>query len=141
MSLGSEKKHIGNDINIDDAVENKTYNSRYIGNNYEALAAEYLERNNYTILARNFRVRAGEIDIVAQKNGYIVFVEVKYRSNMHTGAPEESVDVRKRRQISKVALYFLNKYGYGIDIPMRFDVITVTKKEIRHIENAFDYIN
>lgn len=141
MSLESEEKHIGNDINIGDAVENKTYNSRYIGNNYEALSAEYLERNKYTILARNFRVRAGEIDIVAQKNGYIVFVEVKYRSNMHTGAPEESVDVRKRRQISKVALYFLNKYGYGIDIPMRFDVITVTKKEIRHIENAFDYIN
>lgn len=141
MSLGSGKKHIGNDINIGDAVENKTYNSRNIGNNYEVLAAEYLERNNYTILARNFRVRAGEIDIVAQKDGYIVFVEVKYRSNMHTGAPEDSVDVRKRRQISKVALYFLNKYGYGIDIPMRFDVITVTKKEIRHIENAFDYIN
>ncbi len=115
------------------------YNSRRIGADHESIAVRYLKENGYTILKRNYRVRCGEIDIIAQRDGYIVFIEVKYRSNTHTGTPGESVDHRKQRQISKVAMYYLNQYGYGIDTAVRFDVITMTGDKIVHIENAYDY--
>ena len=64
------------------------FNKRTIGADKEQLAARYLDDNGYTVLERNFRNKTGEIDIIAKKDNYIVFVEVKYRSN--------------------------NKYGYGI---------------------------
>ena len=115
------------------------YNSRATGNEKEALAADHLAGRGYEILCRNFRVASGEIDIVAKHNGYIVFIEVKYRSGVHKGLPEEAVDVRKQRQICRTALFFLNKYGYGMDTPVRFDVITILGEDIHHIENAFEY--
>lgn len=107
------------------------YNSRATGNEKEALAADHLAGRGYEILCRNFRVASGEIDIV--------FIEVKYRSGVHKGLPEEAVDVRKQRQICRTALFFLNKYGYGMDTPVRFDVITILGEDIHHIENAFEY--
>lgn len=115
------------------------YNSRATGNEKEALAADHLAGRGYEILCRNFRVASGEIDIVAKHDGYIVFIEVKYRSGVHKGLPEEAVDVRKQRQICRTALFFLNKYGYGMDTPVRFDVITILGEDIHHIENAFEY--
>ena len=96
------------------------YNSRATGNEKEALAADHLAGRGYEILCRNFRVASGEIDIVAKHDGYIVFIEVKYRSGVHKGLPEEAVDVRKQRQV-------------------RFDVITILGEDIHHIENAFEY--
>lgn len=121
-----------------------TYNTRRIGSRYEDVAAAWLEDKGYRLLHRNYRVARGEIDIVALKDGYVVFVEVKYRSGKSSGSPEEAVDYRKRRQISRVALYYLNNYGYGTDTPVRFDVVTVSRNDegsldIHHIENAFDY--
>ena len=116
-----------------------SYNSRHIGREYEDAATLYLENKGYRILDRNYQVRVGEIDIVAKNGKYIVFVEVKYRSNNHVGLPGEAVDGRKRKRISKVALYYLNQKGYGLDVPVRFDVITVTNEIIDHIENAYDY--
>lgn len=115
------------------------YNSRLIGADHESVAVRYLKENGYNILKRNYQVRCGEIDIIAKRDGYIVFIEVKYRSNIHTGTPGDSVDHRKQRQISKVAMYYLNQYGYGIDTAVRFDVITMAGDNIVHIENAFDY--
>ncbi len=115
------------------------YNSRRTGSEYETAACDYLKNCGYDILARNYRVSAGEIDIVAQSDGYIVFVEVKFRSNTHMGAASEAVDYRKQKRISKAALYFLKQYGYGVEVPVRFDVITVSGNEITHIENAYDY--
>ncbi len=115
------------------------YNSRSIGSTYENVAADYLAGKGYVILARNYRIASGEIDIVAEKDGYIVFVEVKYRSNFRKGAPEEAVGANKQRQISRVALHFLKHMGYGVDVGVRFDVITVMEDNIHHIENAFEY--
>lgn len=125
-------------------MEKNTYNTRRVGKRYEDVAAKWLESEGYRLLHRNYRVARGEIDIVASKDGYVVFVEVKYRSGKGSGSPEEAVDYRKQRQISRVALYYLNNYGYGTDTPVRFDVVTVSRNdkgdlEIRHIENAFDY--
>lgn len=115
------------------------YNSRTTGAEKETVAADYLADRGYEILCRNFRVASGEIDIVAKHDGYIVFVEVKYRSGVHKGMPEEAVDARKQRQICRTALFFLNRYGYGTDAPVRFDVISILGTEIHHIENAFEY--
>lgn len=125
--------------------KNNSYSSRRVGSRYEDMAADYLRGKGDKVLHRNYRVARGEIDIVASSGGYVVFIEVKYRSGRGSGAPGEAVDYRKQRQISKVALYYLSNYGYGTDTPVRFDVVTVSRNdegnlEIHHIENAFTYI-
>ena len=66
-------------------------NSRSVGSRYEAVAAEYLQKEGYRILAKNFRSRFGEIDIVAEEEPYLVFVEVKYRTKQSQGDPSEAV--------------------------------------------------
>ena len=116
------------------------YNSRQIGSDYENQAAQYLMDKGYNIVCRNFRVSQGEIDIIARKDGYYIFIEVKYRSNTKKGMAEDAVDIKKQRRISRVALVYLKLNGLGTNVPVRFDVVTVTKDGIHHIENAFDYI-
>lgn len=115
------------------------YSTRRKGSDYEKMAADYLIKKGYTILDMNYRISYGEIDIVAACDGVLVFVEVKYRSNSRKGTPEEAVDVRKQKQISRVALAYLGQKGYGMDIPVRFDVISILGSDISHIENAFLY--
>lgn len=114
-------------------------NRREIGIFGETLAYNYLLENGYDILERNFRVKVGEIDIIAQKNDIIIFVEVKARSNNNYGFPYESVDFRKQKKIIRTAQNYinlkkLNNYQY------RFDIIEVFLKlnnKINHIQNAF----
>lgn len=119
--------------------ENKAINKRKIGTAYEQKAGEYLKEHGYEILEYNFRCRMGEIDIVAKQGGYLVFVEVKYRTDTHTGEPEEAVNWQKQRKISKVAMYYCLTHGYGTSTPCRFDVVAVTGDRIRLIQNAFEY--
>ena len=66
-------------------------------------------------------------------------MEVKYRSNEQYGAPCEAVDWRKRQRISNAAVFYLNRYGYSMDHPCRFDVAEVSQNSIKLMENAFDY--
>ena len=117
-------------------------NRRQIGADKETFVCEWLERNGYHIVERNFRCRSGEIDIVAREGGYLVFVEVKYRGQGATGLPEEAVDLRKQRVISRVALYYLSRYGYGETTPMRFDVVALLGESdfsVMLYQNAFDF--
>lgn len=114
-------------------------NKRKIGTKYETLAVNYLRQCGYQILERNFYCKFGEIDIVAKKDVYLVFVEVKYRSSTDYGAPQEAVDVRKQRRISNASSYYLYRHHCTADTPVRFDVVAVTGDEIRLIENAFLY--
>lgn len=114
-------------------------NKRQVGGEYESLAASYLEGKGYTILERNYRNRYGEIDIIARTGDTLVFVEIKYRSSTSCGNPEEAVDYRKQKRISKVAMYYYTFGGYG-ELDCRFDVIAILEGEIRHIENAFSYV-
>ena len=106
-------------------------------------AENFLQGNGYTILQRNFRVRAGEIDLIARDKEYIVFVEVKYRHGAGHGLPRESVGLAKQRKISKTALYYISMCGL-VDQDFRFDVVEVLggggAVAINHIENAFDYV-
>ena len=112
--------------------------SRSVGSRYEAVAAEYLEKEGYRILTKNFRSRFGEIDIVAEEEPYLVFVEVKYRTKQSQGDPSEAVDYRKIRKITKTAEYYLVKKGISMERPIRFDIVSILPDEIRLLRNAFD---
>ncbi len=113
-----------------------------IGKNGEEAAANYLMRKGYVILNRNFRMKFGELDIVAlDTDGCTVFVEVKTRKNASFGYPSEYVDRHKRRRIQNMALLYCRGEEY-----MRFDIIEVYYEmrgdmmyitEINHIEDAF----
>ena len=113
-------------------------NHRAVGTKYEQLAGQHLEGCGYEILEYNFHSRNGEIDIVAKHQGYIVFVEVKYRENDKAGHPLEAVSTGKQRNICKCASYYLKKHGL-YDAPVRFDVVSILDKEISLIQNAFDF--
>ena len=115
-------------------------NKRERGAQGENLAVDYLKKKGYRILERNFRFERGEIDIVAEDNGELVFVEVKARRSTSFGEPEDAVTISKQSQLQKVAEGYL--YKNNIDgKECRFDVIAIQykngKANIRHFENAF----
>jgi putative endonuclease len=110
----------------------------------EAVAARYLRRRGYKILARGDRQGPGEIDLVMlHRKKTIVFVEVKTRQSHDGGHPAEAVDEDKQRRLTRAAVTFLKRYGL-LECPARFDVVAVTWPEgkwfptIEHIPNAFD---
>ncbi|MGN0795505.1 MAG: YraN family protein [Christensenellales bacterium] len=111
-------------------------NKKIIGDVGENIAAEFLIKNGYKILCRNFRVKAAEIDIVAAKKNLVVFVEVKARQNLNYGYPSEAVTKAKQRKIAIAAECFIAKNRMENN-DFRFDVIEILGDEINHIENAF----
>lgn len=114
-------------------------NKRKLGAAYEIKAAAYLEKMGYTIVEKNYRCRIGEIDIVVRDNPYLVFVEVKYRTDSKMGYPIEAVDSKKQCKISKVADYYRMCHGLPEDTACRFDVVVVMEETISHYKNAFEY--
>jgi putative endonuclease len=94
------------------------------------------------ILARRFRTRAGELDLVALDGEVVVFVEVKTRRRTDCGRPSESVGLRKRARLRRTALAFLTRHAWH-DRPCRFDVVEVVAPPgspfpvLRHIPDAF----
>ncbi len=109
-------------------------NKREIGNKYEDGAVKLLLSSGYEILERNYRVRAGEIDIIAQKDNTIIFIEVKYRSSIKFGYGIEAIDYRKMRRIYNAAKIYLltnRKLRYKI----RFDSICFLGEEVSWIKN------
>ena len=113
--------------------------SKRTGLYYETQAAAFLEKQGYKILERNFRCSAGEIDLIAREGEYLCFVEVKYRSKREAGTPEEAVDGKKQKRISRAALYYLMRQGLGDTTPCRFDVVGIRPEEIRVTKNAFTF--
>lgn len=113
------------------------------GKEGEKIAADFLKKNGYRIIDKNFRCPLGEIDIVAREKGAIVFVEVKTRQSSKLGYPEQAVGIRKQKKMSQLALWYLQKRKLA-DISARFDVVAITMlpsgNEIKLFKNAFDYI-
>ena len=107
------------------------------GRSGEDAAVRYLEKMGYTILERNYRLRTGEVDIIARDKEYLVFIEVKTRRSATFGSPFEAVDARKQQQILKIA----SAYVGGKDIPVRFDVVAVHLSgraiRVEVLKNAF----
>lgn len=107
----------------------------------ENLAALYLERQGYAIVARNARTRWGEVDLVARHGATWVFVEVKTRRSERFGYGAEAVTFRKQRHIIRMAQILLARYQ-AWDSAVRFDVVEVTLRRgaepaLRHLPNAF----
>jgi putative endonuclease len=113
----------------------------HLGKSGEELAGRFLKENGYQILAKNYRSRFGEIDIVAREKDCICFIEVKARKDTDFGLPQEAVDFRKQRKISKVALAYL-KESRLLDAKARFDVVSVLFEgagpRIKLTKNAFE---
>ena len=116
-----------------------------LGEKGEDIAVRYLKKRGYRIVERNYRVRLGEIDIIAEQGADLVFVEVKTRSDTSFGSPFESVTMQKQKQLSKVALEYLSRNGCQ-DRPARFDVVGIKfdcgvrgeTASIELLQNAFD---
>ncbi len=116
--------------------------NKILGDFGEDCAAKFLEDKGYKIIARNFRIRSAEIDIIAQLDDVIVFVEVKARSSIRHGLPVEAVTIRKQKKIIEAAGVFLQDEKF-CECACRFDVVEVYLRgelveEINHIENAFE---
>lgn len=112
-----------------------------VGTLGEQAAAVALAEQGYEILHRNYRCRGGELDIICQRNGIIVFCEVKTRTSSAFGLPEEAVTIAKRRRLRKLALEYMQREGLRART-LRFDVISVALRdgrvgELRHLVNAF----
>lgn len=112
-----------------------------LGLDGEGFAEQALRRAGMRILERRFRLRCGEIDLIAEHSGTVVFVEVKTRSGTGYGRPAESVTARKRARMARVASAFLQRRRW-LDRPARFDVVEVfasphAAPHVRHIADAF----
>ena len=111
-----------------------------LGKRGEDLACRELERLGYAIVARRFRVRNGELDIVARDGSVLVFVEVKTRRSTDFGGPISAVGARKRRHLSRAAIAWMDRHGIP-GVEYRFDVIGVLIRgelvRVAHVENAF----
>jgi len=114
------------------------------GQKAEAMAARFLKRRGYKIIARNHRTRSGEIDIIAREGETLVFVEVKARTSLRYGSAKAAVTPHKQRQVARVALGYLKMTDQS-HVKARFDVVTVTRRDGRHtidlIRNAFGLSN
>lgn len=114
------------------------------GSRGEAMVAAFMRKNGCKIIKRNYHCRFGEIDIIAEKSEYIIFTEVKTRSEDSLFSPAEAIDERKRRRILLTAESFMQKHGSHLQ--PRFDVAEVTVSEgedkkpayrLNYIKNAF----
>lgn len=107
----------------------------------EALALKKIKRLGYKKIICNYRCPLGEVDLIATDGDSLVFIETKTRKGKSVGYAKEAVDARKRRQISKVALFYMKSNGC-CDVKARFDVVAVSlvgdRPQIEVIKNAFD---
>jgi putative endonuclease len=90
----------------------------------EQLACAELERRNYIVVDRRYRTKWGELDIVARHQGFLVFVEVKARTDGSFGDPEEAVTLRKQQKMVWMATDYLARNGL-LDVACRFDVVGI----------------
>lgn len=115
-----------------------------VGKIGEALAVEHFRAQGYEICAQNYRTRSGEIDLIVQRGKRVAFVEVKTRRSSKFGLPQAAVTPAKQKQISKVALHYLQTHNL-LDTPCQFDVVAVVLSwkfeliKLHHIENAFEF--
>ncbi len=122
-------------------MSQKKYN-HVTGKTGEQLGIEYLKERGYQIVGHNVRAPFGEIDLVAREGNALVFIEIKARRSLAFGRPEEAVTLQKRKQLERLASWYLMKLGDD-NFPVRFDVLSVLLApgelpEFRLIQGAFD---
>lgn len=113
--------------------------TKTIGDRGERTAINFLLHCGYTIRKRNYRYGRNEIDIIAEHEGLLVFVEVKQRNTAYFGFPEESVDWRKQRRIMKAAQEYIYRIDWRGDV--RYDIIAILtaggELELEHFKDVF----
>ncbi len=114
-------------------------NHRQKGTFVERIVAAYLEDRGVEILERNYRNRYGEVDLIGKHEGYLVFVEVKYRATLAKGSPQEAVGLQKQRRICAVADYYRCVHGIPLSTPIRYDVAAVLGEQVTWYRNAFPH--
>ena len=114
-----------------------TMQRQTLGKSGEDRAVRELERRGYAILARRYRTRHGEIDIVADDGGTIVFVEVKARATADCGSAAEAVTSHKQRRLTAMAVDYLAR-NHVTETPCRFDVVAIDGGVITLYPAAFD---
>jgi len=109
-----------------------------LGKKGELIACSFLQKKGYELLETNWTVGKAEVDIIVQKRGIIIFVEVKTRQNNVFGYPEESVTAKKEALMMEAAVFYTRDIEHEGEI--RFDIISITIEpdmEIRHFRDAF----
>jgi len=110
-----------------------------LGKQGEIIAVEYLQKNGYEILEQNFVFQKAEIDIIAQKNDWLIVVEVKTRTSTDYGNPEDFVNKKKINLLVKAIDEYVQQSD--LDLEIRFDIISIVKTDnkfnIEHLEDAF----
>ena len=110
------------------------------GSGAEDRALAHLLGLGHVLLARNYRIRGGEIDLVTRQGGVIVFTEVRQRRSDAYGSPLESLTPRKMALLSRAALHYLARELGRDDLPCRFDVVSIRGSEaageLTHLENV-----
>ncbi len=111
------------------------------GQRAERLAQRHLEQCGLRLIERNYRCKAGEIDLIMEERDAIVFIEVRMRNNPHFGSGAESVDSRKQHKLRATAQHYLQRHDHLARRAARFDVVAITRRpertDIQWIENAF----
>ncbi|GFD78576.1 MULTISPECIES: YraN family protein [Tenacibaculum] len=112
-----------------------------LGKKGEQLAIDYLVKNGYTIVEKNYYFQKAEVDIIAQKKDVLVVIEVKTRSTSYFGNPQDFVNSKKIKLLVTAIDNYVNERG--LDVEIRFDIIAIIKQRnefvIEHIEDAFLY--
>ena len=99
------------------------------------MAVSILKEMGYRILERNFRTKLGEVDIIAEENKDLVFIEVKNRRNLSFGSPQSSVNLRKQMRLVRTALAYVKMKNLRRNI--RFDIFAIEGRNYEVIRNAF----
>lgn len=111
--------------------------ARDLGARGELAVAEWYLSRGYEVLARNWRCRAGELDLVVRRDGEVVFCEVKTRSSRRFGAPIEAVTPDKRKRLRRLAARWLQEGGGVRAKGIRFDVASVEGARVEVLTGAF----
>jgi len=116
-----------------------TYKTKELGQNGENLATNFLIKNNYQIIKRNYRCRYGEADIIAKKNDVIILVEVKTKITFEQGDPEEMVNYFKQKKLRLIARHLEQEYPkHDILIDVIAIDLSAKNPKINHIQNAVE---
>ena len=107
------------------------------GKRAEKQALFFLISKGFSLVARNYSSRYGEIDLIVQSRTHIVFVEVKMRNDTRHGTPQEYVTLKKQEKIILTSQQFLQQYPTYRSHQPRYDVVGITPKEITWVPNAF----
>ncbi|MFD0761674.1 YraN family protein [Lutibacter aestuarii] len=112
-----------------------------LGKKGEELAVEFLLKNNYQILERNWRFKKAEVDIIALKNNVLAVIEVKTRSTDYFGNPQDFVNPKKIKLLVEAIDYYITTKN--VDVDVRFDIVAILKQQqhykIEHLKDAFLY--